>query len=622
MRISILTKFLLTILAVALLTLGPVTFLAVRGFMRDKELDVYDRNNLIARNVAMESHDILADASSKMRIFASVYLDPGVAAARREALARNIFTHYGEFVRLSIIFDKPGTPPVRVYNRDALKLAGLDDKTADAKIDTVALPTGDPPEGGSWVLNRTPSVELPLITVVTREKAPNGQTITLVGDLLPEALFNLFRYEGATRIYMLDAERRVLADADAARMAERRSAAGSALGNAIASSGGTNTTFRYTDEEDEKQLGTWAAVGIGNAIVVAYTPESEAFRATRQLVGNSVLIAVAVFLAAAIVSVLLARQMTRPLLFLSRATERIAKGEFGTTVEVSSMDEIGDLAASFNKMGEELKLRERNLEDARAALIQSEKMAAFGQLGAGIAHEVKNPLAGILGYAQLALRKLPPEATGLKNYLEIVEKETKRCKSIIENLLKFARQEKTVMDRVEVAALVDDSMKLVEHQLNMNGVKIERNVPPGLPPIFANGNQLQQVIMNLSINAQHAMEKNNGGTLTVSAVPGKLPTGEAVEIRVSDSGCGIPKEIMAKIFEPFFTTKPAGKGTGLGLSVTFGIIRDHKGKIEVDSQVGVGTTFRLILPVAPAVPADAPAETPADNPTQQQQGGT
>ena len=146
-------------------------------------------------------------------------------------------------------------------------------------------------------------------------------------------------------------------------------------------------------------------------------------------------------------------------------------------------------------------------------------------------------------------------------------------------------------------------MKLVEHQLNMNGVKIEKRIDPGLPAIFANANQLQQVLMNLSINAQHAMEK--GGTLSITAARGAGgPVADGVEIRVTDTGSGIPKDIQAKIFEPFFTTKPAGKGTGLGLSVTYGIIRDHKGLIAVESQVGVGTTFRMVLPLAPV---DAPA---------------
>jgi len=372
---------------------------------------------------------------------------------------------------------------------------------------------------------------------------------------------------------------------------------------AVSSAQGSNSTFVFTDEQGERQLGTFAMVGMGKTLVVAHTPERVAFAPARQLVGNSLAVAVAVFLAAAAASLVLARQMTRPLFTLSRATERIARGEFGATVEVGATDEIGDLASSFNKMGTELKERERKLEETRAALIQSEKLAAFGQLGAGIAHEVKNPLAGILGYAQLALRKVPPDSP-LKNYLEIVEKETKRCKAIIENLLKFARQEKTVMDKVDVGQLVDESIKLVEHQLSLNGVKVQKHIEEGLPHIFANANQVQQILMNLSINAQHAMEKNKGGVLTVTARRGAISGVSGVEIDVADTGSGIPREIMSKIFEPFFTTKPAGKGTGLGLSVTYGIIRDHKGAITVESTVDVGTTFRMVFPIAPA---DLPA---------------
>lgn len=603
MRISLLTKYLLTMLAVALFTVGPVTILAVRGFLRDKSLDVFDRNNLIARNIASESQDELSGAASKMRLFAGVYLDPAIPAVKRVDIARSMFSHYGEFVRLSIVSEKSGVAPIRVYNRDALKRGGFNEASLDAAIDAIALPSGASPEGGVWVTNRTPTVELPILTIAVKERMPDGSNAMLVGDLLPEALFNLFQSESASKMFMLDGDGKVLAHPDAKRMAARDIAAKGALAQAAAS-GASNTTFEFDDEEGEAQLGTVASVGLGRAVVVAHTPERVAFAAARELVGNSVLIAIVVFVIAALTSFFLARRMTGPLLSLSRATEKIAKGEFGTTVTVSSRDEIGELAASFNKMGEELKERERKLEDARSALVQSEKMAAFGQLGAGIAHEVKNPLAGILGYSQLALRKAPDPA--LKNYLEIIEKETKRCKAIIENLLKFARQEKTVMDRVEVEPLIDEAVKLVEHQLNMNGVKIEKRVAPGLPAIFANANQLQQVLMNLSINAQHAMEK--GGSLIITAEKGSGgPVADGVEIRVTDTGSGIPKEIQAKIFEPFFTTKPAGKGTGLGLSVTYGIIRDHKGLIAVESQVGVGTTFRMVLPLAPADAAPAAA---------------
>ena len=174
MRISILTKFLLTILAVTLFTLGPVTILAVQGFLRDKSLDVFDRNNLIARNVAMETRAVLADSVNKMKVFAGVYLDPGITPDRRTEIARNIFSHYGEFVRLSIVPEKAGGgwgQPIRIYNRDALRRGGFTEKTIDAAIDKVEMKEVAAPEGGVWVLNRTPSIELPLLSVAAVARA-------------------------------------------------------------------------------------------------------------------------------------------------------------------------------------------------------------------------------------------------------------------------------------------------------------------------------------------------------------------------------------------------------------------------------------------------------------------
>jgi len=187
-------------------------------------------------------------------------------------------------------------------------------------------------------------------------------------------------------------------------------------------------------------------------------------------------------------------------------------------------------------------------------------MAAFGALGAGIAHEVKNPLAGILGITQLSLRGVDG-GNPLEKNLKIIEKETKRCKTIIENLLKFARQEQVEFDQVDLGQVVADALAIVDHQLGIHGIKVEQELEDGLPPCRGNGNQLQQVLMNLMINAQQALH-GAPGTVRLSA---KKAGEDAVELRVSDSGPGIPREIQAKIFDPFFTTKPVGQGTGLGL---------------------------------------------------------
>jgi signal transduction histidine kinase len=219
-------------------------------------------------------------------------------------------------------------------------------------------------------------------------------------------------------------------------------------------------------------------------------------------------------------------------------------------------------------------------------------MAAFGQLGAGIAHEVKNPLAGILGYTQLSLRKMNKEDVLYKN-LQVIEKETKRCRTIIDNLLKFARQEKVSFEPVEINRVVDDAAAIVDHQLGMHKVKLEKDCAPGLPGIMGNANQVQQVLMNIMINAQQAMD-GKPGLVKIST---REIQGERIEIRVIDTGPGISEEIRSKLFEPFFTTKSAGKGTGLGLSVSYGIIKDHGGDITVESEAGKGSAFVITLPV-------------------------
>jgi signal transduction histidine kinase len=213
-------------------------------------------------------------------------------------------------------------------------------------------------------------------------------------------------------------------------------------------------------------------------------------------------------------------------------------------------------------------------------------------LSAGIAHEVKNPLAGILGYAQLCMKKLDDDSPIIKN-LKTIEKETNRCNSIIEKLMKFARQEQTEFEHTQINQVVEDAVGIVAHQLGVSHIKIEKELAEDLPFIHGNSNQLQQVLLNILINAQQAMDGNPG---TVKIVT-RLTDTDSLEIRISDTGPGLPIEIQDRIFEPFFTTKPAGKGTGLGLSVTYGIIKDHGGNIHVDSRPGEGATFIIGLPV-------------------------
>jgi signal transduction histidine kinase len=342
--------------------------------------------------------------------------------------------------------------------------------------------------------------------------------------------------------------------------------------------------------DGQRVIGGYANVDFADLVATAEIPRSAANLASRKLLSRMILVAVVLVGLAVVMGFFWAHRIARPVENLALATRMIGKGQFDVHVAPETNDEIGSLAGSFNQMTAELQHRDKALQDAQAKLVQSEKMAAFGQIGAGIAHEVKNPLAGILASAQISKMEVDPDTQVYKD-LGLIEKETKRCKTIIDNLLKFARQEKAIKTTVRVNAVIEDAIAIVNHQLELNKVTLEMQLEPDLPPVHGNPNQLQQVFMNLMINAQQAME-GKSGSLTVSS----RRAADNIEIVFVDTGPGISEEARQKLFEPFFTTKSAGKGTGLGLSVSFGLIEDHGGEVTVESEVGQGATFIVSLP--------------------------
>jgi two-component system NtrC family sensor kinase len=332
-----------------------------------------------------------------------------------------------------------------------------------------------------------------------------------------------------------------------------------------------------------------------------------------------------VVFAAIIVTITLVNFIIKPVENLVDVTERIAAGDLSHDVPVKSNDELGRLATSFNKMTDSLrnyreevemynrtleqKIAERTsaLEAAQKQLIQSEKMAAIGELAAGVAHELNNPMGGILGYSQYALEKLSSKkAADLADddiemqcrFLEDIEQQARRCKTIIKNLLKFSRTSaKTEFEHFNLNQALEETLTFVQHQLDMKNILLEKNLDQNLPAYYGNASQLQQVFTNIMLNAQQAMLE--GGSLKIET-RFSPPIGEfqgCVEVEFTDTGMGIPPEILNKIFEPFYTTKDVGKGTGLGLSISYGIIKEHQGDILVKSKVGEGTTFTLVLPL-------------------------
>lgn len=311
--------------------------------------------------------------------------------------------------------------------------------------------------------------------------------------------------------------------------------------------------------------------------------------------------------------------ITRPLQQLLEQTRKLARGELESRVTALRDDEVGQLAKSFNDMtvnlkdardelrnwGETLEVRvaERaeEIQDIQHRLMHAERLASLGELVAGIAHEVNNPLTGILMLSSLSLERedLSPQ---LRHDLETVVGETQRCGVIVRGLLEFSRQREPRKDLESVNVLLDSTLALVEHQALFLNILIKRDYDTTIPQILVDTSQMRQVLMNLLINAGQAMTQ--GGVLSVQTGV-RLATSQ-VYIAIRDSGCGIAAEHLPKIFDPFFTTKEH-VGTGLGLAVSYGIVKSHGGEIEVESQPGEGALFTLLLPLPPSGEAGDPA---------------
>ena len=303
--------------------------------------------------------------------------------------------------------------------------------------------------------------------------------------------------------------------------------------------------------------------------------------------------------------------VNRPVNELLRHTARLAQGQLDCEMTPTSNDELGELMRAFQLMTnnlrqarndleewgrtleEKVKDRSEQLQRMQMQLVHTEKLASLGELVAGIAHEINNPLSGILIFSSLAAKdkRLDP---ALKGDLETISSEAQRCAGIVKGLLEFARDYQPKMTVCDINQVVIDSLRLVECQSVFQNVAILRQLANDLPQIMADQNQVKQVFINIFINAGQAMQDLKRGELKIITARSGDPAG-GVLVRISDSGCGVPAEQLGKLFDPFFTTKGTG-GTGLGLSVSYGIIKAHGGTIKAESDVGMGMTFIINLP--------------------------
>lgn len=302
-----------------------------------------------------------------------------------------------------------------------------------------------------------------------------------------------------------------------------------------------------------------------------------------------------------------------PVKALIQGTAQLSKGNLTHRIPIQSRTEIGCLAESFNQMANELELAHHQLTDwahtleqrveekthilkqAQSKLVQNEKMAALGTLSAAVAHEINNPLSGVLTYTRL-LRKLldappPPERLpDMRNYLEVIASEVARCGKIVSNLLDFSRQSDIRIAPANINKVLERALFLIGHKLTLQNINLQQNLVTDLPEFTCDADQIQQALLALLLNAIEAMP--DGGTLTVST----RKMDDTIKISISDTGFGMSQAQIAHIFEPFFTTKTELNGVGLGLAIVYGIINQHKGHIDVQSEEGRGTAFEITLP--------------------------
>ena len=336
---------------------------------------------------------------------------------------------------------------------------------------------------------------------------------------------------------------------------------------------------------------------LGYLVLSPYDEQNELLRSTQQVLLPAIIILIFV---GSVIVLFFIHRATAPLRELHAAAEAVGHGDFSQRVSILSKDEFGELAKAFNQMTENIELSQsklkhtvETLKTTQAQLIQSEKLSAVGEFVAGVAHELNNPLAAVMGFSEM-LKHADVGETHAR-HLDLIFKSAQRCQKIVQSLLSFARRAAPERKPVSVNKLIEDVLEMIAYPLRTSNVKVITQFSPKLPVVLADGHQVQQVVLNLMNNARQAIEAHAGsGRITITTSYDV----RFVRIVIQDNGPGIAPENLKRIFDPFFTTKEVGKGTGLGLSLCYGMIREHGGNILVASPPGAGASFTIELPVA------------------------
>ncbi len=586
MHLSLRTQIALLVGALLLSAMGVYVWLATRVVTADKTASVYETDALIAGTVATQIDEALDGFAVKLRYFGHEFESTPGDAERR---AKSLFTADEDVLSLEVS-KKTGEGFERAYLYvDARRLEAMNispDDLAEARKRT-PVPHQAVARLGFLLQNASLAPDLALLRVSTLTADGNA---VISADVRPEWLLRPVATGQLYRVRLVDGQGLTLAHPDAAKVINHQDVSAQEVVKKALHDQVARGAAEF-DSPEGPVLGAWARLTKSPGAVVVEVPRDEVFKATRELSVRSILFAAGVVLLALVLGIFVARRVVAPLLALQKTMARVSQGEYGVEAPVDGPSEIRAVGGAFNEMSRELVRRSDELQRTHSQLVQSEKLSAVGELSASVAHEVKNPMVGIVGFAQLGQQSNSIEE--MHEFFQLIEEDTLRANKILQNLLEFARPPKVEMDTLELNEVVKATLTLCRHRLQMDGVAVETTLDVAAGRIRGNSSQLRQVLLNLMINAGQAMDGSPKKVVTVTTE--RLPDGRAV-VKVADTGPGMSAEVRQNLFKPFFTTKPGSKGTGLGLSVSKSIIEAHKGTIAVETEEGKGATFVIHLP--------------------------
>jgi signal transduction histidine kinase len=562
-------------------------------FHTDKTTYVRDLASIRALDVSNGLNLYLSQYRQKLIAFAEIVNNPILSAKQKKKLSESLFASFDDFIAMSI--QTAPNDPITLYDENTLDAAGIKVSQIHEFIDIDRILYEHDASHSVFVEEAFNTDTTTILSVAAEYKNAANNSSLVIGLIRAQSLLRLPRQASLFETIVMNEEQEILFHSGSDKADQTDNVSWLPDFKKFSQNSQLLATVSEYMYQGTSMIGGLARVADTDLVILVQIPKAVAYLTARELIRNLLLAAFALLVIGSVLSIFSAYAITIPLERLSRALAKVGKGDFDVAVDTKWKDEIGVLSSTFNKMVSELNNRERKIEEANSALLHSEKMAAIGQLSAGIAHEIKNPLTGILGHAQLAIRRLT-DSDPVKEYALIIEKETKRCVKIIGKLMSFARhsEDDTVFSNIDINEISNEIIQTIQSQFIKNNIKLNVSLEENLPQISGDPDMLKQVLLNLLLNSDQALN-STGGIIDVIT---RNTQSNVIELLVNDNGPGIPEEIQGKIFDPFFTTKKAGEGTGLGLSITYGIITRHKGDIKLYSEPDKGCCFVITLPIS------------------------